>query len=253
MTTILAAAQSNSIRGNITENVKTHTRLSQAAAQRGASLIIFPELSLTGYEPDIAQSHSLTPTDPRLTPLQTLSDSHNISILAGAPYISQTGLNIAAFLYQPHREPEIYTKHHLHTGEDKHFKSGQQKLLIKIKEETIAPAICADISHPEHPETAAMKGATVYAAGVMITPNGYAADSKLLRTYAKRHSMIVLLSNYAGPTGGYPSSGRTAAWDTEGNLLAEAPDNGEAIVLCIINGNHIHGEVVSPPPHKKTP
>jgi predicted amidohydrolase len=242
---VLAAAQSTSKRGDIKTNIKNHLKLIETAAEQGAQLTIFPELSLTGYEPDLAETHALTPTDPRLTPLQTTADKHQTSILAGAPYKSPVGTHIAAFLYTPNQEPQIYTKHHLHPGEEKHFTPGTKKLTINISQTQISPAICADIAHPEHASEAAAKGSMVYAAGVMITPQGYANDAGLLQSYAEKHGITVLLSNYASATGGYPSAGRSAVWDEHGRLMAQAPESGEAIVLCTIMADTAMGKVIT--------
>jgi predicted amidohydrolase len=116
-------------------------------------------------------------------------------------------------------------------------------LSFSIGREVVFPAICADIAHPEHARNASDGGASVYAAGVMITPKGYDNDAGLLRGYAKRHRVIVLLSNYASETGGYPSAGRSAAWDKYGNLLVEASDQGEAVVLVKIDDD-VSGKVL---------
>lgn len=242
---VLAAAQSTSKRGDIETNITNHIKLIETAAEHGAQLIIFPELSLTGYEPDLAETHVLTPRDPRLAPLQITADKHQTSILVGAPYKTSKGIHIAAFLYTPNKEPQIYTKHHLHTGEEKHFTPGTKQLTINIQQTQISPAICADIAHPEHVAEAAQKGSQVYAAGVMITPQGYATDAGILQSYAEKHGMTVLLSNYASSTGGFPSAGRSAAWDNQGNHLAEAPESGEALVLCLIEDGKTTGNVVT--------
>ena len=67
----VAAAQTISRPGSIRENVERHLVLAGAAAERGVELLVFPELSLTGYEPDLACE--LRPDDARLAPLRTLA------------------------------------------------------------------------------------------------------------------------------------------------------------------------------------
>jgi predicted amidohydrolase len=49
----IAAAQVASVRGDIDRNIATHAA-AMAAAQAGISALAFPELSMTGYEPDLA-------------------------------------------------------------------------------------------------------------------------------------------------------------------------------------------------------
>jgi predicted amidohydrolase len=61
MTLIIAAAQLTSIAGEIESNVANHPRFGTIAAEHGARLVVFPELSLTGYEPGIARSSAIRP------------------------------------------------------------------------------------------------------------------------------------------------------------------------------------------------
>jgi predicted amidohydrolase len=204
---VMAVAQTASVRGDVEGNVATHTRFADAAARHGARLIVFPELSLTGYEPDIAATHTLTPEDPLLRPLQDAAKRHSVTIVAGAPYRSPKGLHIAAFAIQPDGA-RVYTKHHLHSGEERYFVAGTMGLQIGLDGERVSFAVCADTTHPTHAEAAARAGATVYAAGVFITPTGIEADSTQLMGYAKKHRMVVLMANYAAPRAASPRRGR---------------------------------------------
>lgn len=224
-------------------NVDRHARFVEAAAEHGARLVLFPELSLTGYEPDIAASHARTPDDPRLRPLRTLAEKHGMIIVVGAPYLSPVGLNIAAFALQP-GSARVYTKHYLHSGEEAYFKPGTQGLQIDLGGERVSLAICADTTHPSHAEAAARAGATVYAAGVLITPTGIEADSAQLRGYAKTHGMVALMSNYAAPTGGFASAGRSAVWDERGETVIEALGLGEALLIAYRDGDTLHGKLI---------
>lgn len=66
----LAAAQVPSVRGDVAANVATHVRTIQAAATHEVAVLIFPELSLTGYEPELAAALALAPCDAILEPLR---------------------------------------------------------------------------------------------------------------------------------------------------------------------------------------
>ncbi len=52
----VAAAQVPSQRGDVERNVATHIAAIEAAARHGVSLLVFPELSLTGYEPSMLRN-----------------------------------------------------------------------------------------------------------------------------------------------------------------------------------------------------
>jgi predicted amidohydrolase len=111
----IAAAQSISIRGNVQENTKNHRRLIQMAAEHDVRCIFFPELSLTGYELDLADSLAYSIDDKRLDVLKEDSEKHKITIIAGAPYRSNTGLHIGAFIISPGKSHSVYSKRFLHT------------------------------------------------------------------------------------------------------------------------------------------
>ncbi len=241
---VLAVAQTASVRGDVESNVETHARFAEAAARHDARIIVFPELSLTGYEPDIAATHMLTAEDPRLNPLIEIARKHAITIVAGAPYRSPRGLHIAALVIQP-EAVRVYTKHHLHSGEEAYFVPGTMGLQIGVEGERVSFAVCADTTHPEHAEAAARAGATVYAAGVFITPTGIEVDSAQLRGYARSHRMTVLMANYASPSGGFPTAGRSAVWDKRGERVVEAPSSGEALLLVHGEGEKLVGEVIT--------
>lgn len=243
---VLAVAQTSSVRGDIEGNVETHARFAEAAAKHGARLVVFPELSLIGYEPDIAATHALSADDPRLKPLIEVARKHAITIVAGAPYRSRRGLHIAALAIQP-EGVRVYTKHHLHSGEEAYFVPGTMGLQIGIDGERVSFAVCADTTHPGHAEAAARAGATVYAAGVFITPTGIEADSAQLRGYARSHRIMVLMANYASPSGGFPTAGRSAVWDKQGEKVVEAPSSGEALLLVHGEGGALVGEVITAP------
>jgi predicted amidohydrolase len=52
----IAVAQTCPVEGDVQANVEQHLRLAEAAAAEGARIVVFPELSLTGYELTLAQT-----------------------------------------------------------------------------------------------------------------------------------------------------------------------------------------------------
>ncbi len=81
----IAAAQSPSIAGDIDANVRIHLRFIEAAQAEGVELLLFPELSLCGYELPLLGDCRLTPDDARLAPLRTAAMATGMRIIAGAP------------------------------------------------------------------------------------------------------------------------------------------------------------------------
>src|SRR5688500_189246 len=155
----VAAIQSVAVPGELARAVSDHARLAIQAAQRGARLAVFPELSLTGYSLGLTRADALTTNDARLQMLQQIADAHEIVIIAGAPIASEQGLHIGALCFAPRRPAVTYSKRFLHEGEDQAFAPGCGGDPLSIQDHLVGIAICAEITHPEHANEAARRGA----------------------------------------------------------------------------------------------
>ena len=232
MSLIIAAAQSASVPGDVPHNVARHLEFCVLAAVHGVQLLIFPELSLTGYELTLAQANALRPSSPELDPLRSWAAHARMTVVAGAPVqTDQDQLHIAALAFCPDGSVSVYAKVHVHESELGVFTPGPGGSTLLIEDATIALAICADASHPSHPASAAACGAHVYAAGVMIDETGYTRKAPLMCHYAREHKMAVLMANYSGTTGGEISAGKSALWSEDGELVAASTGTEEELIV----------------------
>jgi predicted amidohydrolase len=71
--------------GNVVANLDQHVRLAHLAIAGGAREVVFPELSLTGYELEQADVLAFQRIDDRLAPLLRLAHRAGATIIAGAP------------------------------------------------------------------------------------------------------------------------------------------------------------------------
>ncbi|MEX5510057.1 carbon-nitrogen hydrolase family protein [Pseudomonas paralactis] len=243
----LAAAQTLSIAGDVAANISRHLVFMQVAAEQGVQVLVFPELSLTGYEPTLAADLAIAPDAPLLAPLREMARELQLTAVVGMPIrlASQTQVMIGALVLGADGSVAVYTKQHLHPGEEVAFAAGQGGAALAWGDDRIALAVCADFSHASHPRQAAQAGANVYAAGVLISEGGYAKDSALLQGYAAEHRLLVLMANHGGPSGGWACAGRSAIWGADGRLLAAVPGVGEALVIARRDGEHWLGHVVA--------
>lgn len=241
---VVAAIQSASIKGDIAANLTRHLALVRQAAALGVRLALFPELSLIGYEPDVAAATALRGADVRLAPLADLAQNSGMTIVVGAPLRIDGTLYIGAISFLPDGRVIEYTKQHLHDGEDAVFTAGFGGEALDIEGASAALAVCADFTHASHAQAAAQAGAKLYAASALVSPGGYAKDSEILRGYAEQHAMPVLMSNHGGPTGGWQSAGRSALWDERGKLVVEGGP-GECLVLASRTAGGWQGRVVA--------
>ncbi len=81
----ISVAQTCPVKGNVNANLDEHLRLTELAASEGAQVVMFPELSLTGYEIALAEALAFSEHDPRLATLIDTAASHSLTLIVGAP------------------------------------------------------------------------------------------------------------------------------------------------------------------------
>lgn len=242
----IAAAQTIPMRGDVDANVAAHVRLAHVAADEEAQVLVFPELSLTGYELDLADRLAFSPSDPRLAPLVEVASSRCVTLVVGAPVRLGSTLHVGAFIVASDRTVDVYTKHHLGAfptsaspdgivppPEATVFHPGNRNPLVRLGDGVAAVAVCADIGRPSHARDAAERGAETYLAGMFVIPSDFESDNAKLGTYAARHSMAVALANFGGPSGGLPSAGGSAIWSQRGELLVQLGTTGSGVAVAV--------------------
>ena len=262
----IAAAQTGSVKGDIPANVVIHAAMAEQAGRLGVTYLFFPELGLTGYEPELAAELAMMPDDTRLAPLRNAAQKHGMIIVAGAPLRADSASlqgdgassraddlpnkpRIGSFIFRPDGSIGVYAKIHLHSTEEAHFSAGSEHVLEPCHGEQVGVTICADLSNPAHAATYKAMGATIYAASVLVSENGYAADAAILADRAKEHGLLVLMSNHNKPSGGWNSGGRSAIWTPDGQYHA-AGAKEDALVMAERDGDgwKITVEVMAPLP-----
>lgn len=229
----LAAAQTIPVPGDVDANIEQHVRLARAAAGEHARVVVFPELSLTGYELDLADALAFGERDPRLDPLRAVAASSRVTLVVGAPVRLEDRLHIGAFILSSDGSTRLYTKHHLGAGEEAVVQPGSRNPSVRIGHAPAAVAICADANWPAHPAQAAESGARTYLLGSFIVPPDLEGKAATLRSYAVRHSMAVVFANYGGPSGGMDAAGRSAIWSEKGKTLVQLDRSGAGLAVAI--------------------
>jgi len=242
----IAAAQSISVAGDLAANIVWHQRFMAVAAEQGVELLVFPELSLTGYERGLAAELAVSPDAEVLQPLRDFAREVGVTSVVGMPIrlSDDSSVLIGALVFGADGSLRVYSKQHLHPGEEVAFAPGAGGSMLTIGADTVALAVCADFSHASHAVAAAEQGADLYAAGVLITENGYAPDTALLQGYASTHSMTVLMANHGGATGGWESAGRSAIWASDGSLIVAAHGAGNVMVVARREAGDWRGHIV---------
>lgn len=227
----ICAAQIKPLRGDVPGNLSLHLQYINQAADAGVELIFFPELSLTGYEPELAGQLAMSVDDERLDVLQQVSDARKIIIGAGLPTAGGKGVCITMIWFQPDVPRTAYSKQYLHEDELPYFVPGSGQVFLEHSGITLAPAICYESLLPHHAAAASAGGAHIYLASVAKNAKGVEKALKHYPAIAAQYKMPVIMANCFGFCDNFESTGNTAVWDSKGVLLKVLDDGVPGLVI----------------------
>jgi predicted amidohydrolase len=145
---------------------------------------------------------------------QQLSMQRQIKEAMGHNSSSKVTVRISAICLHPDGSGAIYRKRFLHAGEEWFASPGEiSSQCLKVGDQRVSLAICADTGHAEHPRRARDLGATVYASNVLWSYAGCATDASIMQNLATEHGMAMLVANHGAPTGRFAAAGRSVLWD----------------------------------------
>ncbi|RLV08826.1 carbon-nitrogen hydrolase family protein [Streptomyces griseocarneus] len=228
----VAVAQPRCVDLDVAANAALHAEAVLAARAR---LVVFPELSLTGY--DLA-APAVAVDDPGLAPLVDACRATGATALVGAPLRGEDGREyIATLAVTGEGAVPVYAKTCLHGDEGVRFTPGEKPVVLEIDGWRLGLAVCADVSVPQHAaDTAALGidayvGSTLYGAG----PEQAARRDGHMGERVTAHGVWGVLSTVAGPSGEYrETSGGSGVWAPDGSLVARAGTEAGAVVTATL-------------------
>ncbi|AWT53829.1 hydrolase, putative [Mycolicibacterium smegmatis MKD8] len=215
---VVAAVQPRVLDGDVEANVASHA---EAIVSADARLVVFPELSLTGYRAD-AQPVDLA--DGAMERLVKACAATRSIALIGAPVETSGGRFIAMVRVDAAGVNVVYRKTFLSGEECRHFAAGDGPRAIEVDGWQVGMGICRDTGIDEHVRGTAALGVDVYVCGVVHHETELAEQQRRGRSIAAVCDASVVMASFAGSTGGgfTKTAGRSAIWATDGTLLAEA-------------------------------
>ncbi|WCN84154.1 carbon-nitrogen hydrolase family protein [Micromonospora sp. LH3U1] len=211
----LAVVQPLCVPLDVAENARTHAAAVRAARVR---VVVFPELSLTGYELD---APVVSVDDARLAPLVEACAETGALALAGAPVV---GDHIAMLAVTGAGVTVAYRKMWLGDVESRRFRPGETPAVLKVDGWRVGLAICKDTGVAAHAARTAALGIDVYAAGVLESLRDTAVTDQRAHRIATTHRVWVAVASFAGSTGGgyTEAAGRSGVWTPEGEVYVRA-------------------------------
>ncbi|WP_198551067.1 carbon-nitrogen hydrolase family protein [Olleya sp. 1-3] len=242
----IASAQIKSTIGEINQNLETHYKMIDLASKNGVNLIIFPEMSITGYCREKARELSMTEFDKKLNTLKKNAVEKNITIVVGAPIKIDNKMHIGSFIFLPNNLIKIYTKQYLHDGEERYFEpSFENNPIIEINEERFSFAICADIENELHPKKSCELNNTFYLPSIFYSKNGIDSGIEKLKNYAKKYSLNILMSNFNGEHWNIEAGGKSCFINNKGELKSKLTTNEDGLLIIHRKNNNWESEIIT--------
>jgi len=237
----VALAQINPTVGDIRGNAAKISDHMARARDEGAALVVFPELSLTGYPPeDLLLKTSFL--DAARTALRELAtEAKDIVAVVGYPEKAEDVYNTAAVLADGDIVAgyrKMYLPNYGVFDEQRYFQSGAEGAIVEVNGVPIGISVCEDIWEPGPPAMSeALAGAQVLL-NLSASPYraGYGARrERMLTQRAVDYLSAVVFVNTVGGQDELVFDGHSLAIDQDGRILARAPQFEESLTLCTID------------------
>ncbi len=248
----LALVQMTTQLGNVAANLEKHLYFIEQARKQGAGLVVFPELSLTGYVlQDLAPTvaHRPTEDDPIFRPL--LEASHELDLMVGFVdedlrhrfYIASAYLSGGRVIHVHHK---VYLPTYGLFDEGRFFAWGDSIRAFDTRFGRVGMLICEDFWHASPPYLLWLDGADLLLLSSASPGRGLNHGEKfestrwveqVTRSYASLFTIFVAHVNRVGYEDGLNFWGGSVIFDPRGEMVAQAPYHEEALLVSSLDLN----------------
>lgn len=240
----IAAAQLQSVPGDIAANTVKHLVMIDRAADMGADVVFFPELSLTGYEPALSGSLAMSLADARLDVFQATADQNELLIGLGLPLAGEQGVQIGMAWFTPGQPRQAYAKQFLHPDEEPYFVVGDSSLMLEWGGQKLAPAICYESLLDVHIGSVVAGGADIYLASVAKDLKGVRQAAVHYSDISKRRGIPVIMANSVGSCDDFVAAGLSGAWRPTCGSSIQLDQDSNGVVLFDAGSLAVHVEMM---------
>jgi len=246
----LALAQCAPALGDLKDNLDLHLELTQQAITEGADMVVFPELSLTGYLlKDLVPEVAMTLDDARLAPLFELSK--RIDIATGVVLKSDDFRYYNAALYLSGGEVKhVHRKVYLPTygmfDEQRYFAPGDRIRAFDVAGVRAGMLVCEDMWHLSSAYLLFVQGVSLLLCissspgrGVLanadadVAPGSVGSWNDLLQTVAEYTTSYVAYVNRLGYEDGVNFWGGSCVFGPDGQMVVDAGENAGLVIADI--------------------
>src|SRR5918911_1765092 len=253
-------AQIAPVLGDLEKNLDSHRRWSDRAKESGVELLVFPELSLTGYFlKDLVPEVAIGLDSPQMAEIRRLSKSTDVVCGLVLEEPDHRYFNVALYLSKEEIIP-LHRKVYLPTygmfDEQRYFASGDRFRSFQTRAGRAGILVCEDIWHLSSAYILALEGVEMIICPSASPGRGISTDERLgtaesynlvCRTYAQFLTTFFLYCNRVGYEDGANFWGGSMVIGPNGDLLAEEQDADEALVLAEVDSGEVRRERIANP------
>jgi NAD+ synthase (glutamine-hydrolysing) len=254
----IALAQLNLFVGDVAGNAQRMIDTSaQARDDMRADLVLFPELSLSGYPPEDLLFHSGLRRQVKTAMDRVRSEISGITVVAGYPEYAEEGIYNAAAVLCDGETVANYRKQELPNysvfDEKRYFKHGRDTCIFELKGIRIALLICEDIWEPNPARAAKAAGAQLI---VVINGSPYSLRyqerrEQVVRARVKDTGLPVVYVNLLGGQDELVFDGGSFVMNAQGEVVQRVAPFIEG--LFAVEVNLVDGKAVPQPAHIEPP
>ena len=263
----VALCQANLVVGDLAGNVRTLQARIREARERRADVVLFPELSITGYPPEDLLLKPGFVRDAAAALGELAAGVTGIVACVGAPDDGaagprnggvasagtgprpagsappRTGLGNAAAVLADGRIAALYRKHHLPNyavfDERRYFAPGNEAVVVDLDGRRLGVSICEDLWAPGGPvEWAARDGGAEVVLNLSASPYHQGKGRERERLFAARcieHRCFLAFCNAVGGQDELVFDGQSLVIGPDGGIIARGAPFEEELILVDVD------------------
>jgi predicted amidohydrolase len=253
-------AQMAPVLGDLDRNLELHRQWVRKAVEGGAQLLVFPELSLTGYFlRDLVVDSAITLDDARLKDVLALSTELDVVLGAVVQEADHRYFNASLYLSRGqlvHLHRKVYLPTYGMFDEQRYLAAGDRFRSFKTSFGRAGMLVCEDIWHLSSAYILSLEGVELIICPSASPGRGISTDERLgtaesynlvCRTYAQFLTTFFLYCNRVGYEDGANFWGGSMVIAPNGDIVAQEEDADEALVLASLDLGDVRRERLTNP------